>query len=97
MSSRVNVGAAENKMGQIYYQKHGLNMRFWEDFVRPRVLAHYNNICQGEGCGKTHPHMNVHHTSYKEQNINTLIPLCPSCHKKEHARLKAMGEEICQD
>ena len=59
----------------------GVTYRFWELFVRPQVLRIKGKKC--EKCGDTE-NIDVHHTSYKHQNINTFLVLCRSCHKQWH-------------
>jgi len=64
-----------------YYDKIGVNARFWMDFVRPNMLRLRGYKC--EHCPSTE-HLDVHHTDYNIQTIHTLKVLCKKCHKKEH-------------
>ena len=62
--------------------KSGVNERFWRSIVKKAVLKKYNHRCSD--CGKEHDKLHLHHSDYDVQTIDTIKPLCPSCHKKAH-------------
>jgi len=75
------------KMGDRKYMEFvGINKVFYEQIVRPRILEYWSNKCSK--CNNKHKRMHLHHLSYKIQNKYTIVPLCPSCHKKIHNELK---------
>lgn len=52
--------------------------------LREQVLTNYNNICQE--CKRSDLKLDIHHIVPREfggtNDLNNLIPLCRSCHKK---------------
>jgi len=68
-------------IGPEHYEKQGINYRFWLSTVIPAVLKRDNNTCQK--CGRKE-NLDVHHKIPGIQDIDNLITLCRSCHKKEH-------------
>lgn len=72
------------KMG---FQSYGyyLASELWKKEIRPKVIEEYNSTCL-LCCKKTNK-AEVHHLEYNEDNlsgsnINGMIVLCRSCHKK---------------
>ena len=65
------------------YKGYGVSQWFWETLVVPAVLNKWNNKCSK--C-KAKKNLDIHHLDYINQNLKTLIPLCRSCHKKEHKK-----------
>lgn len=67
-------------MSQEYYAKHGINQTFWINIVRPAVFKKYKCCFK---CG-SEKDLEVHHTDYINQNINTLRAICNDCHQGIH-------------
>ena len=65
-------------MTKHYLNLKGVNLRFWNETVRPTILRLKNNKC--EICGSK-KFLDIHHNSYEKQNINTLQVLCRKCHR----------------
>lgn len=59
----------------------GVDTLFWRRFVVPRVLSIRGCVC--EQCGSSKK-IDVHHTRYDVQTIDTLLVLCRKCHKAWH-------------
>jgi hypothetical protein len=70
-----------------YYEKRGINRRFYGDFVSPMIIKLRGNKCELCSSDKN---LETHHTSYILQNINTIRALCRKCHILVHkGKLKA--------
>ncbi len=63
------------------YMGAGVSNYFWIHIITPTILRKYNYKCAN--CPST-KNLHIHHTDYVNQNINTLVVLCPKCHKAEH-------------
>jgi len=61
--------------------KSGVDDSFWKLTVVPAIKRIKGDKC--ESCGSK-DHLDVHHTSYIEQTIKTLMLLCRSCHIEWH-------------
>lgn len=61
------------------YKQLGIQKMFFRRYIRPRVFEIKGDRC--EHCGSTDS-LQIHHTSYKEVTIHTLLVLCDSCHEK---------------
>jgi 5-methylcytosine-specific restriction endonuclease McrA len=75
-----------NQKHKEYLMKVGINFHFFNRIVKPRILELYNYSCSN--CGVKNKRLHLHHESYEVQTINTIKPLCMSCHRKLHNRLK---------
>lgn len=56
----------------------------WKFVVRPTLLSIRGNKC--EKCSSTN-NLDVHHTDYEVQTINTLQVLCRKCHLKQDVKI----------
>lgn len=68
------------------YHGFGVSYELWYRTLTPTILRKWDNKCSR--CGKEHERMHLHHKDYVNQNINTLVPLCPKCHKGAHKLIK---------
>ena len=66
----------------------GINPRFWRKIVIPTIKRLRNNQC--EECTSDR-FLEVHHTDYKNVNLNTLKLLCKKYHRTLHSNLKKQG------
>ena len=69
------------------FEKYGVSRQFWDTIVKEAIYRKYNNKCF-KCNSKTN--LDIHHTDYNNQTINTLILLCKKCHKKEQKLMKEM-------
>jgi hypothetical protein len=71
----------------IYKDKYpdGISPTFWDNFVVPMVKDIRGNKC--EICDSTKK-LHVHHIDYNNVNIDSLLVVCVSCHKKIHNKIK---------
>ena len=63
---------------------------FWLNIIIPTIFKHRQGRC--EVCGSVE-NLDVHHTSYEIQTINTLKLLCRQCHKDWHQQDRFTDEE----
>lgn len=70
--------------------EHGICHEFWTRTVRPTVFRLRGKEC--EACSATE-NIDVHHTDYDNQTINTLRVLCRQCHIDWHC-LERFTDEI---
>ena len=68
-------------MSQSSFIEHGVTQSLWENIIRPTCLKKAGYKCSK--CPATEG-LDVHHTDYDNQTIDTLIVLCRRCHRKEH-------------
>jgi transposase-like protein len=68
--------------GKELLQVSGVNDNFWNRFIVPSVLILKGTKC--ECCG-SNENVDVHHTRYDVQTLETLLVLCRSCHRNWHS------------
>lgn len=78
--------------GNELLERSGVNTRFWQEFLSPRIIELKGSKC--EHCGDTE-NLDVHHTRYDHQTIDTMLVLCRSCHKAWHAE-HGSAEELLE-
>jgi hypothetical protein len=62
---------------------------FWDGVISPYLISTRKRC---EIC-KSKKRLLVHHTDYKNININTLQVICKKCHMKIHANLHSRGKK----
>ena len=56
----------------------------WKTIFKPTIYRIKGKKC--EICGSTN-NLDLHHTDYKEVNLNTIRVLCRKCHKSIHKKM----------
>lgn len=72
-----------------WYRKIYLNSEHWKSFRRACLIWHGRRCKHCRAAGILH----VHHIVYKsiyDVEFSDVIVLCPSCHRKEHNRLRVI-------
>jgi len=64
------------------YKDWGITENLWTLIIVPAIKNKWDNRCSS--CYKKHKRLHIHHKDYEIQTINSLVPLCPKCHKAEH-------------
>ncbi len=78
-------------MSKQSWLKCGVNSQFWNVIVVPTILRLREERC--EICGSNEK-LDVHHTSYEIQTIETLKVLCRQCHMDQHGIQRFTDEEF---